>query len=328
MCNEEFKIKIYEKFKNFKSKQKGDFKMKEVNHIITMKQYIGEKEYKDINELQEIITSKDKVNLKLEVDFKLEMNKNSETSKKRLNEFLYYVDYVLVAYLGISCFGGNIAELNGMTHPEWRRKGIFKKLFDLAIDECSRNGFKKILLLTDGKSKSGNEFIKAVGGEYDFSEYGMELISQHFLENLFPINLRKAKASDKKELSRQDLIYFSDKEENESFRVSAEEETEQIEEDESRIKNAYIAELDNEVIGKIHIEYNDYSAFILGFGVLPEFRGKGYGRAVLKAALKLISEKDIKQVELDVADKNSRALNLYKSCGFKEKSVMNYFVKF
>jgi ribosomal protein S18 acetylase RimI-like enzyme len=215
-----------------------------------------------------------------------------------------------------------------MTHPEWRRKGIFKKLFDLAIDECSRNGFKKILLLTDGKSKSGNEFIKAVGGEYDFSEYGMELISQHFLENLFPINLRKAKASDKKELSRQDLIYFSDKEENESFKVLAEEETEQIEEDESRIKNAYIAELDNEVIGKIHIEYNDYSAFILGFGVLPEFRGKGYGRAVLKAALKLISEKDIKQVELDVADKNSRALNLYKSCGFKEKSVMNYFVKF
>lgn len=46
MCNEEFKIKIYEKFKNFKIKQKGDLKMKEVNHIITMKQYIGEKNVK------------------------------------------------------------------------------------------------------------------------------------------------------------------------------------------------------------------------------------------------------------------------------------------
>ncbi|NRX71945.1 hypothetical protein DZE39_004234 [Clostridium beijerinckii] len=30
----------------------------------------------------------------------------------------------------------------------------------------------------------------------------MELIIQHLLENSFPINLRKAKASDKKELSK------------------------------------------------------------------------------------------------------------------------------
>ncbi|NRZ01336.1 GNAT family N-acetyltransferase [Clostridium beijerinckii] len=101
--------------------------MKEVNHIITMKQYIGEKECKEINELQEIVILNDNVNLKLELDFKLEIQNNSEGSKKKINEFLYYVDDVLVAYLGISCFGGNIAELNGMTHPEWRRKGIFKK---------------------------------------------------------------------------------------------------------------------------------------------------------------------------------------------------------
>ena len=299
--------------------------MQELNNVITMKQYMGKKEYKEINELQEIITSKDKVNLKLELDSKLEMQNDSETSKKRINEFLYYVDDVLVAYLGISCFGGNIAELNGMTHPEWRRKGIFKKLFDLAIDECGRNGFKKILLLTDGKSVSGKEFIKAVGGEYDFSEYWMELLNQYSLENLFPINLRKANVSDQKELSRQDLIYFSDKDENESFGVSTEEE---IEEDQSRIKNAYIAELNNEVIGKIHIGYNNDSAFIFGFGVLPESRGKGYGKAVLKEALKLISERNIKQVGLDVAAKNSRALNLYRSFGFEEKSVMNYFVKY
>jgi ribosomal protein S18 acetylase RimI-like enzyme len=300
--------------------------MQGLNHIITMKQYIGEKEYKEINQLQEIIILKDKVNLKLELDFKLEIQNNSEASKKRINEFLYYVDDVLVAYLGISCFGGNIAELNGMTHPEWRRNGIFKKLFNIAKDECCKSGFKKILLLSDGKSKSGNEFIKAVGGKYDFSEYGMELLNEYSLVNLLPVKLRKAEASDQKELSRQDLIYFSDKEENKNFGVSNEGQTEPFEEDEFRIKNAYMAELGNEVIGKIHIEYSDDSAFILGFGILPEFRGKGYGKVALKEALKLIREKNIKKVGLDVAAKNSRALNLYKSCGFEEKSVMNYFI--
>ncbi|NRZ45923.1 hypothetical protein DFR93_000009 [Clostridium beijerinckii] len=68
--------------------------MKEVNHIITMKQYIGEKECKEINELQEIVILNDNVNLKLELDFKLEIQNNSEGSKKKINEFLYYVDDV------------------------------------------------------------------------------------------------------------------------------------------------------------------------------------------------------------------------------------------
>ncbi|WP_367114841.1 GNAT family N-acetyltransferase [Clostridium sp.] len=53
-----------------------------------------------------------------------------------MNEFLYYIDGVLIAYLGISSFGGNNGEINGMTHPDFRRNGLFTKLFQLAIEEC------------------------------------------------------------------------------------------------------------------------------------------------------------------------------------------------
>ena len=58
--------------------------------------------------------------------------------------------------------------------------------------QCSKRNFNKILLLSDGKSKSGTEFIKAVGGNYDFSEYGMKLCNKGSLESMKSINLRKA----------------------------------------------------------------------------------------------------------------------------------------
>jgi len=294
---------------------------KNFNQVICLKENTSEKEYKEINKLQEIISLKDNVNLKLELDYRSKILKNSGNILKNINEFLYYIDDSLVAYLGISCFGGNVAEINGMTHPDWRRKGIFKKLFELAMNECSRRNFNEILLLADGKSDSGIEFIKVIGGEYEVSEYRMEVSNKTSSENINFINLRKAEKSDAKEIGRQDSIYFYDEKESENLVDKAE-----IRNDaEIRIETSYMIELNNTTIGKINIEYNDNSAFISGFGILPEFRGKGYGKVALKEAIKLINVININIVQLDVSCKNNRALNLYQSCGFQEQSVMNYY---
>lgn len=86
-----------------------------------------------------------------------------------------------------------------------------------------------------------------------------------------------------------------------------------------------MVELDGTTIGKIAVEFDTASAFICGFGILPNFRGKGYGKAALKEALRMANQKDIHEIELDVESKNGTALNLYKACGFKEQSVMNYY---
>lgn len=297
--------------------EKGEFKMceKALDHFITLKEYISEKEYKEIIHLEKLCNLKDKTNLKLELDYKLNICKNSDKGLKNINELLYYVDNVLVAYLGISSFGGNIGEINGMTHPDWRRKGLFKKLFELAVDACKNERFNKLLLLSDGKSNSGIEFIKALGGEYDFSEYRMELLNTTFSEDVSSINLRKADKSDAKEIARQDAIFFNDTEEIESF----------PKEDELPNQVSYMIELNEKIIGKIKIEYIDNLAFIFGFGILPDFRGKGYGKAALKRVINLINKKGIYNIELDVECKNNTALTLYKACGFEGKSVMNYY---
>ncbi len=287
---------------------------KTLSHKICLQQFISEEDYKEINQLQEQCRLHDKTNLKLELYIKLNMSRTDELDVKIINEFLYYVGDILVGYLGVGSYGGsNIGEINGMVHPDYRGKGLFRKLFELAMDECQKRNFNKILLLSDGKSSSGTGFIKAVHGEYDFSEYRMKRISKKTLESIHAICLRKAGKQDQKEVARQNAIYFGHSVECESLHV------------EELGNYTYMIERKGRVVGKIKIEYSNHSAFISGVGILPEFRGKGYGKAALKAALHLISEKNIHETELDVECNNNAALNLYKDCGFEEQSVMDYY---
>ncbi len=286
-----------------------------LDQSICLKEYISMKEYEEINKLEEICNSVDKTNLKLELDYKLNIGTEPEIGIKKINDFFYYVGDELIAYIGISSFAANLGEVNGMTHPDYRRRGIFRKLFELAMEECEKRNFNKNLLLSDGKSNSGIEFIKSVDGDYDFSEYRMRLLNKTTSEVISPINLRKAEKHEGKEIARQNAIFFNDLEGTDSFE----------EEENLSTEITYMIELKEEVIGKIKVDYRESSAFIFGFGILPDFRGKGYGRAALKSAIELINEKNIDEIELDVECKNNTALNLYKSCGFEEKSIMNYY---
>lgn len=286
------------------------------NETILLKQYISEKDYKEISELEKICYSQDKTNLKLELDYRLNLFKKHEIGLKEINEFLYYVDDTLVAYLNISTFGdNNIAEINGMTHPNFRRKGLFNKIFQLAVDECKKRKFNKILLLCDGKSSSGINFITSIGGTYDFSEFRMKCFTPNALESTNSLLLRKAEKHDAKEISRQNSIFSNH---SDDWEWSPEQE-------EAFDNDTYMIELNEKIIGKIVINCADNSAFICGFGILPDFRSKGYGKEALKEALNIINKQNISEIELDVECKNNNALNLYKSCGFEKQSVMNYY---
>ena len=97
-----------------------------------------------------------------------------------------------------------------MTNPKYRKEGLFKKLFQLAMDECRRRNYNEILLLSDNASESGNEFIKLNGGVYKCSEYSMEYMSGDKLinNNSKVISLKKADKTDSDEIKNQDAIYW------------------------------------------------------------------------------------------------------------------------
>lgn len=282
---------------------------------IRLKRYLNEQDITDIHLLQDICYAYDHVNLKLELEYRRELEKVN-SGLEHIDEFLYYADGKLVSYLSISCFGGRIGEITGMTHPDWRRRGIFTRLFRLAKAEAEIRNYRKLLLLADHQSESGAAFIRSIEANYDFSEYHMTLPKIEAGSGKSPVSLRKSEPKDRKEIRRQDIIYFED-------------DVEEADEDTGSFGSisdpTYMVELDGKTVGKIRIEFYEVSAYLLGFGILPEYRGRGLGRAALREALCLLTDQGIKKAELDVVATNANALNLYKSVGFMEDSVMDYY---
>lgn len=295
---------------------------------IEMKAAITKEDYNNLKELEAVCTKED-INLKLELEYKLsQLSLTAEAQaltekdfrSSCMKEYIYYSQGRPVSYLGICNFGGNVYELNGMTHPDFRNKGIFRRLYEHAFTECRLANKKSLLLLTDGNSPSGNSFVKSVGGVLSFSEYRMELLAGEYaarnndLNNgLSQVVLVEAQPGDISLLHECDKLLFGD-EENE-------EEAEYI----SSIDNSYLIKKEDITIGKIKIDFSENAGFIYGFGVLPDYRGLGYGKAAIGEALKEIFSRGLEKAALDVAAANDRALFIYTGNGFREVSVMRYY---
>jgi ribosomal protein S18 acetylase RimI-like enzyme len=60
---------------------------------------------------------------------------------------------------------------------------------------------------------------------------------------------------------------------------------------------------------------------VLGMGVVPEFRGRGIGRALLDATLAAARRKGLARVDLEVRADNTAAIGLYRAAGFNVEGV-------
>lgn len=318
--------------------------MSQINekHNIIILEYITPALYTSLNHLMELCCKTDGINLKLELSYKLHLYNLAEKSGARTtgkkNEFLYFIGEELVSYLGISCFDGVTGELCGMTHPAYRNQGIFHRLFALATNECQNSDYSKFLLLADGNSRDGMRFLEHNTASYAHSEYRMKRMTsttdrkdpssvQHKEAAgaeeaaAVRINIRIAEKKDERAIARQNTILFDDKE---PVEMVGELDIPSLE-NQPENEKTYLIDLEDKSIGKINVEYGDSYAFIFGFGILPEYRGKGYGRKALSETLRLIEAQGIAVTELDVVCTNQNALSLYQSCGFEEQSVMNYY---
>src|SRR5690554_5198796 len=117
------------------------------NLFIKLKENLDENDYKDINILKNICEDYDETYLKLEIDFKLKNSNDRSDNSNLINEFMFYEGNKLIGYAGIGSFGS--LEVNGMVHPDYRRKGIFSRLFSLVKDEFNKRNTNEMLLLSD-----------------------------------------------------------------------------------------------------------------------------------------------------------------------------------
>lgn len=304
---------------------------------IKLKESLDREDCELINALQELCIKEDQITLKLELDYKLGDAAESagKLGRQNINEFLYFDGKKLVGYVGICGFGGpgSSLEITGMVHPEYRQQGIFSYLHELVMEECKRRKAGNILVLCDRKSVSGRRFIDKLGAAYHHSEYELYLQKEYpepRQNQLSGVVFRKAANADAVEVARQNAIYFGDcthETDNTAFEEQNISADDMIlpEDEEKRGMTIYLAEIDKQIIGKVHLQLTDTVGGIYGLGVLPEYRGKGLGRALLLKAVEKLKESRAEEIMLQVDAENVRALHLYTTCGFEETSTMEYY---
>jgi ribosomal protein S18 acetylase RimI-like enzyme len=60
---------------------------------------------------------------------------------------------------------------------------------------------------------------------------------------------------------------------------------------------------------------------VLGIGLLPDYRGKGLGRALMTAAITKARAQGLTRIELTVRAQNANAIALYKKLGFETEGL-------
>ncbi|CAB1245139.1 GNAT family N-acetyltransferase [Clostridium sp. MT-14] len=89
-------------------------------------------------------------------------------------------------------------------------------------------------------------------------------------------------------------------------------------------KGAVFLKKNNEYIGYGQFIIENGIPVIVNFGIIKEFRGKGYSKFLLMYILKLIHSNGFNKIIIKVKNSNYIALNLYKSVGFEVKKEQYY----
>jgi ribosomal protein S18 acetylase RimI-like enzyme len=269
-------------------------------------------------ELAEIALLADLCNRQEGLDLKLNRSILEKREQDQTNDFLYYENGVLIGFLALFSFSPAEVEISGMVHPEYRRRGVFTELYAEARARCQRCGFSKILLIVEAISSAGQAFAQALGAGYDHSEYAMVLDEARapvLLEE--HLHFRSATPADLPLLTSITARVFA-LPASEGLWYSA-----------ARLAQAdyevYVGELAGNVIGKIDVALSTQGGLLYGFGVLPEYQGRGYGRQLLARTIQELLARGKREITLEVSVTNTNALSLYHSCGFKETRSYEYY---
>ena len=87
---------------------------------------------------------------------------------------------------------------------------------------------------------------------------------------------------------------------------------------------------EGKIVGHIMLRYPDPSKPVIRFGFVivdDQLRGQGYGKLMLKQAIKKAQQEfDAKKISLGVFDNNPSAFHCYESVGFKVVGVDSYII--
>lgn len=257
--------------------------------------------------------------------------------------FALYDNGTLVSLIHLFYPDHLVGELIGFTHPDYRGRGYFRRLLDLASDHAEEIGLSQVYVISDGNSAWADRALEALGLNAEYSEYMMEKSLDHAgisqpIESGFsgpetPIRTEptcsdyvgpESLAVTETSASLLTASLFS-----EVFRTDIAECESYLEEISSdpRIRT-YVLTQDGTPIGQTQLTFMDDMAYISGFGILPEYRRQGYGLKFLQRLEQLLAARSVTKLTLQVSDQNKTALSLYRKDGFETLEALHYYPLF
>jgi ribosomal protein S18 acetylase RimI-like enzyme len=186
---------------------------------------------------------------------------------------------------------------------DWKKVSVM--LLEATKAECRRRGHSRLLLMNDRRYVEGYDLALAAGGKLSSSEHRMESRAAPAAPGQ-SIELRRV-SNDDPELHAVELechgMFYSKP-------------------DQAR----YLGIVDGEPVGKIDVYDDGTEVELTGFCVLPRFRGRGLGRAILKSTVRILRSQGKEGIILDVRTDNDVALSLYLRSGFEQRFTVDYYV--
>ena len=223
----------------------------------------------------------------------------------------------IVGYAPLDRFGDS-AEMTALVHPAYRRRGIGRALVEAARAEAHHQGCAEQLLVNVRASVSGAAFLAALGRTRTSSEYHLTWQADGPpAMPPGPLTFRRAKQADREFLTRIAALSFG----------TSDTEAQRMADDDlaSAEAVAFLALRDGQPVGRLSALREEGGIYLRSFGVLPDERGRGIGRALLAATIAAFWREGARHFSLDVVTDNSDALALYRSVGFREVYAYDYF---
>jgi ribosomal protein S18 acetylase RimI-like enzyme len=282
------------------------------NEGIFAKQSLSEQELAAVKVLADVCTHYE------QIDLRLGWSALQSYLGDAVRHFLCYKDGALIGFLSFAGIGGDEAEGTGMVHPDRRRKGVFRALVEAAKAECGPRGTDTLIFACDRRSAAARAALQALGAQHTFSEHKMELAEAKVsVEPQNRLKLQKASVHDADDIA--EILAQDAGMQAERFRPMIAAAIMM------QSRQYYTAKVDGQTVGTINIDIIDGDAYIYGFVVRPEQRGRGYGRQILARTIEEIVSERPQPVFLEVETNNAVALSLYRSLGFTITDTHDYY---
>lgn len=221
--------------------------------------------------------------------------------------------------------GDGSAEISALVHPQAREQGVFSSLFTEARKTIKALGCTKVLLVCVPGIPATTGVLKKIGAKHASTEYKMSLNNQKCSKaaarsskrTASPVGKTTAKSAkapvllpatreDLPDIAKMDALFFDSDYYSSLNWLDALFPLENT--------NIYKLVLGKKTIGTGAYVLEGDSCSVFGIGLLPEYRGQGYGRLLME---QLLSKAPAgKPVVLQVSDMNAVAFSLYKKLGF------------